>query len=181
MLKKAYRTATTRIKPGPLAQAFEAFERAGKNLRNTGVFLVKNVLSSFRKNEAGIYELKADLHANQKQAVAEIERAIDACNATRRGKAAAQKAQLDALEKLHAEGLSGLDEEGMTKARLAQTLPPPKLFEPLASACPNPWVVLDGSVFDKALIRFPFQYDVKSISSPRRSLQKLGSIEMKNE
>ena len=80
MLKKAYRTATTRIKPGPLAQAFEALELAGKNLRNTGVFLVKNVRPSFRKNEAGIY-------ANPKQAVAEIERAIDACNATRRGHA----------------------------------------------------------------------------------------------
>ena len=103
---KAYQTATTRIRLGTLAQAVEALELAGKNLRNTGAFGVKNVRSSFRKNEAGVYELKADRHANPKQAVAETEREIDACNARRRGKSAARKAKFDALEKLHTEGLS---------------------------------------------------------------------------
>ena len=56
MIKTAYRTARTSIRPGALAQALEALEAletlealelAGKNLRNTVVFLVKNALSSF--------------------------------------------------------------------------------------------------------------------------------------
>jgi len=79
MKSQACRTVHVRIKPGPLAKAFLAMGLAAKNLRNTGVFLIKNVLSSFGP-DGKLLDL-AGLHADANGALNILRKAMPAFHA----------------------------------------------------------------------------------------------------
>ena len=82
MKTQAFRTASIRLKPVHAAQAFDSLQLAAKNLKTMGLFLFKNVLSSYGKD--GKTKPLSELHANQILALAAANAAADACNQTRK-------------------------------------------------------------------------------------------------
>ena len=145
---QAYRTVSIRLKPGHAAQAFDSLQLAAKNLKNLknlGLFLVKNVLSSYGKD--GKINPRSELHANQTLALAAANAAADACNLTRKAKNEAKDRGLEALEAKVAAKAISKEEFAKEHKKLKHSC----LFADFMGTDANPWAILDNGLLDKLM------------------------------
>jgi len=145
MVIRPYRTVSIRCKPSDLTQAFAAMELAAKNLKNVGLFIVKNVLSSFDENNR--IKPVAGLHKNQIEVLQAANAAAAACNKTRQAKNDEKTEKRKSLEaELVAKKITEDEFEEIKK-----TLKPAKLFPDFMGEDANPWNILDDSLLDKMM------------------------------
>jgi len=148
MLIKVYRTTRYKIKESALEQACLALCLASKNLKNTGMFLIRNVLSSL---DTQTNTLKTILNENQKEVINFFNLSVGLVNKRR-----IEKNILRAQEKIALEAKftnKTIDQREFDEQ--VEKLKPRKIFKEINS-CSTPsdfWAVLDDSILDQ-LTRF---------------------------
>ena len=146
MITSVFRTVRFKVKNAALQQACKAQCLASKNLKNSGLFVVRNVLSSF---DAETKQLKAELNDHQVEVLGFVNQSIDIINERRTDKNHLKAIQLQALTEAHAKGAitqQQFDEQ-------SKKLKPGKLFVRLdaKASAKDAWSILDDTVLDQVL------------------------------
>jgi putative transposase len=146
MFVKVYRTARIKIEDQAFKEACLAQCLASKNLKNTGVFLVRNVLSCLDQETRN---LKADLNTNQIEVLSYFNQSIRITNENRLVKNLDKQSKLTTLELLLAKGDVSKEEFD----EQVKKLKPSKIFAEInaASSPQDFWAVLDDTVLDQLL------------------------------
>ena len=139
-----FRTARTKILGASLQQACRAKCLASKNLKNMGIFLLRNILTSFDKEG-----MKQELQSNQTEALNFLNASLTVINERRSAKNTEKEVKLQEL-------VASLDRLEITQAEFdlqSKAFKPGKLFQLLdkRSDAKEAWCVLDDSVLDQML------------------------------